>query len=44
MKNLIEEYQDIILNVIGCALFYVLFFIIMVAIFKLCTTNMEFLL
>lgn len=44
MKNLIEEYQDIILNVIGCALFYCFFFIVMGAIFKLCTSNMEFLL
>lgn len=44
MKILIEEYQDIILNVISSALFYILLFVVISALYKMCIIDFSFLL
>lgn len=43
MKKLIEEYNEIILNVVANALFYIMFFVVIGAIYKLCISDMQYL-
>lgn len=42
MKKLIEEYSDIILYVLAAITFYILFYIVMEAVYELGSADMKF--